>query len=372
MPEILREKFICLVCGATRAKFMCGRCHSVDYCSKRCQVKDLKRHKIHCAPGVFKEMDNRGRGMVATKDIKMGDLIFKVEADMTMEDINDCRYTKIKERSYDDDMRFTRLKMSGGYIIHSGEFVIVTHKRLCLFPSIFLIRHKCCSNASTNAVINNQYLREIRAIKDIQKGEEITINYLFTFATAAKRIIKYADREARKRWFERWDVNCDCNHCVFGEDEDKLKEMIFLKEKKLSASEKLLDEDEIKKLSASESYESHDVPAVFYQKKLVEKLQKTYLAPYLMPLECAQLVIDWYVGGYNEFALNVIGLWSEVLDRRNVDLFRTYLVEMQNRIIDNLNKCRTLSCLKVCKHKEYLKCLKEFKKFSIEMEINIF
>ena len=51
MPEILREKFTCLNCRKTRAKFMCGRCHSVDYCGKKCrQKKDLKRRTKLCAP----------------------------------------------------------------------------------------------------------------------------------------------------------------------------------------------------------------------------------------------------------------------------------------------------------------------------------
>ena len=169
MPEILREKFKCLVCRETRAKFMCGRCHSVDYCGATCQKKDLRRHKKLCAPLVFKEMDYRGRGMVAAKDIKMGDLIFKVEADMVMNDFN---FTKIKERSFDDDMRFTKMKMSGPWL-NSSEFVIATHQRLCLFPSIFLFRHKCCSNASTNAVIDKQYPGTARYISEQEKPKEI-------------------------------------------------------------------------------------------------------------------------------------------------------------------------------------------------------
>ena len=58
----------------------------------------------------------------------MGDLIFKVEADMVMDGFNGCSFTKIKERSFEDDMRFSKLKMSGPWL-DSAEFVIETHKR---------------------------------------------------------------------------------------------------------------------------------------------------------------------------------------------------------------------------------------------------
>ena len=95
-----------------------------------------------------------------------------------------------------------------------------------------------------------------------------------------------------------------------------------------------------------------------------------------MPLECPQLVIDWYAGGYNEFALNGMAIWSQALDRRNVDLFRRFWTEMQEKMnkmnIDHLNTFRTISCLKYCEHKDYAESLKTFEKFSNDIESNIF
>merc|ERR1711923_644903 len=84
MPEKIRKKFICVVCDESPAKFQCGKCHSVDYCSKQCQKKDWSRHKELCAPAVFVELDHIGRGLVATKNIKKGELIFRAKASINI------------------------------------------------------------------------------------------------------------------------------------------------------------------------------------------------------------------------------------------------------------------------------------------------
>ena len=45
---------------------------------KRCHAKDWERHKWNCVPGpvMVTEFEGKGRGLVAAKDIKMGELIF--------------------------------------------------------------------------------------------------------------------------------------------------------------------------------------------------------------------------------------------------------------------------------------------------------
>ena len=62
----------------------CYTCHKVvtgkiklSKC-KRCHAKDWERHKWNCVPGpvMVTEFEGKGRGLVAAKDIKMGELIF--------------------------------------------------------------------------------------------------------------------------------------------------------------------------------------------------------------------------------------------------------------------------------------------------------
>ena len=61
MPEIHRDLLRCVRCdqdGDTIKK--CAKCHSVSY----------------CLPVMVKEMGEKGRGVVASRDFKVGDLIF--------------------------------------------------------------------------------------------------------------------------------------------------------------------------------------------------------------------------------------------------------------------------------------------------------
>ena len=83
MPEIFRDGSLCVVCGSPGDK-KCGGCKSVTYCGAKCQKLDWPRHKRLCAPVVIKEWEGRGRGLVASKNIKMGDLIVKDKAVITI------------------------------------------------------------------------------------------------------------------------------------------------------------------------------------------------------------------------------------------------------------------------------------------------
>ena len=54
----------------------CGRCHAITYCGKECQVADFTRHKWNCLPVMVTEIPGKGRGLVAARDIEIGELIF--------------------------------------------------------------------------------------------------------------------------------------------------------------------------------------------------------------------------------------------------------------------------------------------------------
>ena len=72
----------CGSCGEVGAGSLkkCGGCHRVAYCSAACQKRDWARHRGRCSPISITELEDRGRGLVATKDLNMGDLIVKDRA----------------------------------------------------------------------------------------------------------------------------------------------------------------------------------------------------------------------------------------------------------------------------------------------------
>ena len=106
----------CFVCQKENPK-ICSHCHSISYCSKECQKKDWKRHKIECnsnitvqqiqgnggiktkitpfnislqpenyssadlnsseASFICTEIPGKGEGLVATRNIEYGELIIR-------------------------------------------------------------------------------------------------------------------------------------------------------------------------------------------------------------------------------------------------------------------------------------------------------
>ena len=54
----------------------CSKCHAITYCGKQCQVADWPRHAFNCVPVMVTEFEGKGRGVVAARDIKIGERIF--------------------------------------------------------------------------------------------------------------------------------------------------------------------------------------------------------------------------------------------------------------------------------------------------------
>jgi len=337
MPEIQRPKYICIICSKTRARFECGRCHSVDYCSKECQKKDWKRHKKLCAPVVFKEIDHRGRGLVATKDIKMGDHIFDeellfgmavghrtldktyVEGSILSQILDHHPSSEGEKEALTFWMHLVRdypkLRILDTFIDDSNEILF----DIKFFPSIFRFGHKCSPNAAINKVpwrrINGDGdLREIRAIKDIKKGEEVTINYLFTFPQCKVRYY-YLRKEARKEELVKWDVECDCNCCVLDEEEEIIQELIDIDCKK-----------GISFISSSSPYRK----VANLQYDLVTKLQNSYLAPFLLPLECARLVAYSYFANDQNLMTTGFAIWENMMESTKNDFYQEQFAKFQD------------------------------------------
>ena len=70
----------CYMCHTTvtgkKKLSKCSKCHAITYCGKKCQKKDWPRHISNCIPVMVTEYEGKGRGLVAARDIKMGEFIF--------------------------------------------------------------------------------------------------------------------------------------------------------------------------------------------------------------------------------------------------------------------------------------------------------
>ena len=63
---------------------------------------------------------------------------------------------------------------------------------------------------------------------------------------------------------------------------------------------------------------------------MVTKLQKTYLAPLLLPLECPRLVAYSYFAKEQNLITNGFDIWKNMLQSRNVELYQEQFDEFQD------------------------------------------
>ena len=89
MPEIATDKISCRTCDKSVGLSRCARCHAISYCSVQCQRKDWPRHKYNCLPVLLTAVQGKGRGLVATKEFKKGDLIFTETAAISFEGLGE-------------------------------------------------------------------------------------------------------------------------------------------------------------------------------------------------------------------------------------------------------------------------------------------
>ena len=135
------------------------KCHSVSYCGEECQREDWPRHRKNCIPVMVKEYGEKGKGLVASKNIKRGELILIDKAAMSNDDI---------------------VLDSYGYTLTSdAERLLINRK---ILKDISILNHSCAPNAAMGLLdgkVNREPEKrfELRAIKDISKEEEVTIFY---------------------------------------------------------------------------------------------------------------------------------------------------------------------------------------------------
>lgn len=71
-----------------------------------------------------------------------------------------------------------------------------------LYPSVSLLNHSCDPNCS---IVFNGPLLLLRAVRDVQAGEELTISYLDLLMTSAER---------RQQLRDQYCFDCDCARCL--------------------------------------------------------------------------------------------------------------------------------------------------------------
>ena len=218
-------------------------------------MEDWPRHKDNCVPVMIAEVGEKG--LVAARDIKMGEQIL---IDSAVISVKRTEYkgalTRKFARSFRDQIQalpeekasqFHNLKSLDIFTFPErdlktarkenclGDLKIFLSNRIqvekeedVLFFVLSLINHSCSPNVeecplpreSEDQEKVDKY--ELRAVKDISKGEEITIFYLQSIATISPKQIR------QRLLLESFGVDCKCCACSFGDndDQDRISEKI--------------------------------------------------------------------------------------------------------------------------------------------------
>ena len=222
----------------------CKSCHTITYCSKECQRADWPRHSWNCVPVMITEIPGKGRGLVAARDIKMGEQIFidnpviKIYTDVEklFDNINiDLVKKQVDELPSEAKILFNNLEgpgmienaflfwdvnLNGGKVSTFQKF-LKHSKRSRVFDGGLeyfymslnhcLINHSCAPNVAVMSLQPDDECRvEVRATKDITKGEEITRCYLRGIDFWR---VGFDAQERKREIHDQFSFECKCSVC---------------------------------------------------------------------------------------------------------------------------------------------------------------
>ena len=215
--EPLTDRQTCFKCNKTvtgkKKLSKCNGCHAIPYCGRECQREDWPRHAWNCVPVMVTEIPGKGRGLVAARDIKMGELIFtdkpaikltfrggiptdpdfmqsfKAQIDkLPIEAMS--QFKKLVAPTDDVDMNVMIRNLAGGNKEDArllkkfiGNALGNRNNNLVsLYLNHALVNHSCAPNASSDKEEldpeKGVVRKALRAIKNISKGEEIATCYV--------------------------------------------------------------------------------------------------------------------------------------------------------------------------------------------------
>ena len=173
-----------------------------------------------------KDVGEAGRGLVADKDIKHGELITSDTAvicipdNLLMWEAGEEIMRQAKKMSSKEKEEFYKLtKNISPKAQRIGKFweetcaffnnAITTDDSFrCLFPFLSVLNHSCDPNSFWTCTVNNPCQLELRAGKDIKKDEEVTVNYILVEG-------RFSDRPTRQAMLqEGWGFSCNCFLCA--------------------------------------------------------------------------------------------------------------------------------------------------------------
>ncbi|KAK2535616.1 Smyd2 [Columba guinea] len=214
----------------------CGRCKQAFYCNVECQKEDWPMHKLECSamcafgqnwnPSETVRLTARilakqkthpertqSEKLLAVKEFESHlDKLDNEKRELIQNDIAALHHFYSKHLEYPDNAALVVLFAQvncNGFTIEDEE---LSHLGSAIFPDVALMNHSCCPNV---IVTYKGTLAEVRAVKEIEPGEEVFTSYID---------LLYPTEDRNDRLRDSYFFNCDCRECVTKEkDKEKLE-----------------------------------------------------------------------------------------------------------------------------------------------------
>lgn len=235
---------VCQYCGEQRNDLLqCAACGTVQYCNRTCQKSDWKKHKKNCSkPYKAVNLTGKGVGLLSTKTIKQGELIIRekavviipfnqkkqVSSSMLMQ-----QFEQLNEKTqnavlslHSEKSNSNNLQEKLNDILDCNGIEVVPVNSVALYLTIPRINHSCRPNVVWSWVAGSYNVKEIRAVREIEAGEELCANYIDSFEGTLSSCIE------RQKRLKKWHFTCTCEICslepIKREENDRIRESLSI------------------------------------------------------------------------------------------------------------------------------------------------
>jgi len=209
-------------------------CGKVSYCTSDCQRKDWKAHKPSCPPYKVVRQEGRGRGLVATRKLGVGEVVlgeiplmvidsqdsevatevFRVEWGEVEEEqrrlvlqLFDPVRDSLKQEQEEEVVRAQRIFAANSMqVCEVGALYSPTEG--ALYHHISLLNHSCIPNAVWSWSKGEYRRKVVRTMRVVGKGEELLVNYLDMEAFNLG-----AREDRRAALLDKFGFICRCSEC---------------------------------------------------------------------------------------------------------------------------------------------------------------
>ena len=195
-------------------------CGKVSYCGEECQTSDWKTHKVSCPPYTIKDVPGKGRAVVATRKIRAKlldqsdplDEIPALDLEVENEDggglkASNPRLNPWRQVANEEVRKVLRIFFANASQMCKEPEVGDVNVG-CLYLTISFINHSCNPNVIRTWVKGDIKRKQVRAVKNIEKGEEILVS------KKGGLQFNFGSRDYRRQvLLEEFAFICKCPEC---------------------------------------------------------------------------------------------------------------------------------------------------------------